>query len=201
MASVLPLVALGAAVVYVVPAVENQYKLNTEDNDEQMDSDLMSNLETFGANAASWRVLINNQFLMGHPAADIDYINYTAVHNEYTPGGPEGLGSMYRQHEKLYAFDREQAEFSLYSMRGEIRPERAQPIYTGITPELYYPNDPNQKSTFLASSYVPNEAHFAQIQDAKRVAASDDPERSLRRENGVTFYNRVPFASFRYSDY
>jgi len=201
MAAVLPIVALGLGAVYVVPAIENQYNLNTDDNDDQMDSDLMSNLDTFGASAASWRVLINNQFLMGAPASDIDYINYEAAHNSYMPGGAESLKSMYKQHENLFAFDREQAEFSLYAMRGEIRPERAQPIYTGITPELYYPNDPNKQSQFLASSYVPNEAHFAQIQDAKRIAASDDPERSLRRENGVTYYNRAPFTSFRYSDY
>lgn len=200
----LPLVLGTAGALFAVPAVNKAFTpdLRAPPDDESLEATNMANMNELGANASTWNVLVQKQFLMGTPVSDVDGINYTARATGYDPKDSQQnpLEHVNKQHQELYNFDRSDAQFNLWAQKGEIRPRRNQGISTPLSAELHHPNDPTRKTSFLATSYVPNYAHYAQIQIAKKVAASDDPERSLRRQEGVEYYYRAPFQSFRYSE-
>lgn len=198
----LPLLMLGGTALYAVPKVNKAFTkdLSEPEDTNNLHNDNLANMEEHGATAGAWNVMLQKQFLMGAPVSDVDGFNYSKAGIGYDPATDEGhLSHIYKQHQALYDFDRSDAQFSLWSMRGEVRPRRSQGIATPLSDELFNPKTGN-KTAFLATSYVPNYAHHAQITQGLRNAASDDPERSLRRENGVQFYARAPGQSFRYSE-
>lgn len=200
----LPIALLGGAAMWVVPKINKAFEkdLKNPEDENTLHSDFKANLDEHGAFMGTWAALLQKQFLMGHPVSDVDGINDDKVERGYTPGDGSSsrIDKLNRQHQELLDFDRSDAMFALWTMRGEVRPYRRQGINTALSEELHHPGDPSRKTAFLATSYVPNYAHQAQIDQAKRVAASDDPERSLRRMNGVELYARAPFQSFRYSE-
>jgi hypothetical protein len=156
-------------------------------------------MQQVGANASVWKNLVGKQFLMGNPVSDVQGVNFDG--GGYEPDRAyDPMNKMQSQHVDLTQFDRADTLMSLYADRGEVRPRRGQAIVTTLTQELRHPKEPERVTGFLAQSYVPNFANEAQIAAAARVAASDDPERSLRRQQGSQFFLRAPFQSFRYSE-
>lgn len=203
MAAALPLALFGTGAFFAIPAINKAFEpdLSAPKETDALKEANMANMEEMGTVASAWGKLVNKQFLMGHPVSDVDGINHDAAATGYDPTtGANPLTHMNRQYEELYSFDRADTELGLWTQQGTVRPARRVGINTALSEELHHPNDPSRRTAFLATTYVPNYAHTAQIQQAQRIAASDDPERSLRRQNGVEYYNRAPFQSFRYSE-
>lgn len=203
MAAALPLAIFGAGAFFAVPAINKAFTpdLSAPEDEDMLRRANMENMEEMGTVASAWHKLVNKQFLMGHPVSDVDGINHEAAATGYDPKSSENpLSHINRQYEELYTFDRKDTQLGLWTQQGMVRPARRVGINTALSEELYHPNDPSRRTAFLATTYVPNYAHTAQIQQAQRVAASDDPERSLRRQQGVEYYLRAPFQSFRYSE-
>ena len=203
MAAALPLALFGAAGIYAVPRINKAFSkdLTEPEDTDMLKHDNMQNMEEMGTVASAWSKLLNKQFLMGHPVGDIDGINHSKAATGYDPRSSENpLSHINRQYQELYTFDREDTQFSLWANRGLVRPGRRVGISTALSDELYHPNDPSRKTAFLATTYVPNYANVTQVREGVRLAATDDPERSLRRQPGVEYYVRAPNQSFRYSE-
>lgn len=203
MAAALPIALFGAGAFFAIPAVNKAFTpdLSAPEDGPSLSNDNMANMEEMGTVASAWHKLINKQFLMGHPVGDIDGFNHSKASTGYDPASDENpLTHINKQYRELYDFDRKDTQLALWTQKGTVRPARRVGINTALSQELHHPNDPSRRTAFLATTYVPNYANPAQISAAQRAAASDDPERSLRRQQGVEYYLRAPYQSFRYSE-
>lgn len=197
--AMLPLLMLGGAAVVVVPQVNKAFEdFKKPSNSETMTDQQKQTMDEVGVLASPFYVLSNKQYLQGAGATGsvAGYSRDLGVR----PTDPDPLAELKNQHLGLFERDRQDAQFALYASQGTLRPYRRVPIATTLTDELHHPKDPSRTTQFMASTYVPGNPSAAQIQAAQQVAASDDPERSLRRMQGLDMYNRAPFQSFRYSD-
>jgi hypothetical protein len=197
----LPLLLFAGSAIYAVPQINKAFEkdLRAPTESEKLTNDQAQNMQHVGANASVWKTLVHKQFLMGNPVSDVQGINFDG--GGYVPDRAyDPMNRVHKQHVEMTQFDRADTLLSLYSDRGEVRPRRGQPIVTTLTQELRHPTDGSRVTGFLAQSYVPGFANEAQLAAAARVAVSDDPERSLRRQEGSQFFLRAPFQSFRYSE-
>ncbi len=205
MAEMLPIALLGGAAIFLVPRVNAAYAQDVEDvkgSNSMRDANIATMAE-HGANASVWKQQLQKQFLMGTSFHNADGIHTAMNSRGYHPStsdkSVDPIKLVFQAHADMNDFDRQDTMLALATGRGEVRPKRSHAISTTLTPELYRPNHPEQRSALLATTYVPQRAHHAQVAAALRVVAVDDPERSLRRPTGTEFFARAPFQSFRYS--
>lgn len=197
--AMLPLMMLGGAAIVVVPQVNKAFEdFKKPSNAETMSEQQKQTMDEIGVLASPFYVLTNKQYLQGAGAtgSTAGYARDLGVR----PTDPDPLAELKEQHVSMFERDRQDAQYALYASQGQLRPFRRVPIASTLTDELHHPKDPSRKTSFMASTYVPGNPSAAQLQAAQQVAASDDPERSLRRMQGLQLYNRAPFQSFRYSD-
>lgn len=201
--AMLPIALLGGAAIFIVPRVNACYAETPDDTagSNDMRSANIETMREYGANASVWKAQLQKQYLMGTTVHNAEGIHTSMNPRGYNPRATRGdpIELIFQAHAGLNDFDRQDTMLSLATGRGEVRPSRSHAIATTLTPELVHPNNPNQRSALLATTYVPQRAHHAQILAAQRVVAVDDPERSQRRPTGTEFFARAPFQSFRYS--
>lgn len=200
----LPLLLFGGAAVFVVPKINSnnavQGDMENPKHENFLEESQAAGLPEMGGMVAFWDTLHQKQWLMGGPVSDTQIgIDFDSGRHGYEPDKSiDPLKRVWADHVKVANFDRAQTLESLNSMRGDVRPKRAHAIVTTLSEELHHPNNPQQRSAFLHTQYVPHNPNWAQIKQAHSMKATDIPERSQRRQTGVQFFNRAPGQSFRY---